>query len=70
MTTDSQNKRILAQMKKGHAVTPLTALRDFGCFRLSARMWDLRKAGHNIKSALMTVSGGKRVAMYWIGSKR
>lgn len=44
----SQEAQILSYLKRGHAITPLEALRLFGCFRLGARIWDLRRAGHKI----------------------
>jgi len=34
----SQNKAILAYLRKGNSITPLTALNRFSCFRLSARI--------------------------------
>lgn len=46
----SQNKRILESLQGGEKITPLDALERFGCFRLGARVYDLRKAGHDIKS--------------------
>lgn len=66
MQVATQNQRLLAMMKRGHAVTPLTALQDLGIFRLASRIWDLRKAGHDIRSQLMPVRGGKYVAMYYL----
>jgi hypothetical protein len=42
MKKKSQNERILAYLKTGKTLTPLNAFRMFGCFRLAARIWDLR----------------------------
>ena len=42
----SQN--ILEWLTNGHTLTPLEALKRFGCLRLSARIHDLRAAGHDI----------------------
>jgi hypothetical protein len=61
----SQNNRILAYLRQGHSLTPLVALRLFGCFRLAARAWDLRQAGYKIKQRLITIRG-KRVSVYWL----
>ena len=60
----SQNNRILAYLRQGHSLTPLVALRLFGCFRLAERVWDLRQHGHEIKQRLITIKG-KRVSVYW-----
>lgn len=63
MSHESQTARILAYMKRGRTLTPLEALEKFGCFRLGARMWDLKQAGHIVKSRLVEIEG-KRVARY------
>lgn len=48
--TASQRQMILAHMKAGKTITPLEALQKFGCMRLSARIWELRKQNHDIKT--------------------
>ena len=40
----SHREQILEHMKRGHCVTPLDALRRFGCMRLAARISELRDA--------------------------
>lgn len=47
---ESQSSKILRYLKKGKSITSLEALRKFGCFRLSGRIYDLRKDGHKIFS--------------------
>lgn len=59
----SQNARILNYMKRGRTITPLEALRLFGCFRLGARIWELKRAGHNIVKT-WAVGNSKRWARY------
>ena len=44
-------------------VSALEALREIGSFRLAARVWDLRDAGHHIETDMVTVNG-KRIARY------
>jgi hypothetical protein len=61
--TTSQNKGILAYLQSGKSITPIEALKEFGCFRLSARIFDLRAMGHNIKTKSVTING-KTVAQY------
>lgn len=65
----SQNLKILDALKKGARITPMDALRRFGCFRLSARIADLRMAGHKILSH-MVERNGKHVAEYYMGATR
>lgn len=59
----SQSAEILAYLQTGRSITPLEALNKFGCFRLGARCWDLRKAGYEIKSEMIE-EHGKRFAKY------
>jgi len=44
----SQKTAILTALKKRQALTPLDAWRMFGCYRLAARIADLRADGMNI----------------------
>ena len=53
----SQNNQILDYLKSGKKLTPLTALKKFGCFRLSARILDLRQEGHAIITENVTRKG-------------
>lgn len=41
--SQTQNIQILNYLKKGKPLTPLEALEKFGCWRLSARIYELRK---------------------------
>ena len=66
--TGSQAKRILAYMQEGHRITPIEALKLFNCFRLGARIADLKEGGHEIKSEFVKTESGKRVKSYWIES--
>ena len=44
----TQCERILRYMEENGSITPLDAMREFGCMRLGARIWDLKKAGKRI----------------------
>ena len=67
---ESQRNVILKALQLGRRLTPLDALRDFSCFRLGARIYELRQAGHPIQSKMIEVEGrlhGKaRVKQYWL----
>ena len=63
-TTVSQSNAILAYMQKGSPITGIEALDLFGCFRLPARIADLKKVGHIITSKMVKLTNGKRVAQY------
>ena len=60
---NSQNTQILKALKKGARITPMDALKRFGCFRLGARIAELRRAGHDIKTRMVS-KGDKRFAEY------
>lgn len=62
----SQSAKILHVLQSGKPVTPLIALRRFGCLRLAARINDLKAEGHKIQSRMME-RNGKRFAAYWMG---
>ena len=48
ISNTSQNANIFARLQEGETISPIEALIDFRCFRLAARINDLRNAGHNI----------------------
>ena len=50
MTT--QRDQILAALKQGDTLTPIDALRRFGCFRLAARINELRDEGVQINTRI------------------
>jgi hypothetical protein len=65
MRTDSQNALIKGWLLNGHSLTTLEALTMFGCFRLAARIDNLRSAGLPIITEIVEVND-KRVAKYSI----
>ena len=66
MTDKTQEQAILAHLEQGLAITPLEALAKYGCFRLGARVWDLRMKGWDIQSCMVKTATGKRIAKYWL----
>ena len=48
ISNTSQNANILSHLQAGKTISPIEALIDFRCFRLAARINELRNAGHNI----------------------
>ena len=59
----AQTERILNYLSKNKGITPIDALNRFGCFRLAARISDLRRAGHRIFTDSIT-KNGKTFANY------
>ena len=54
--------RLLQERPEG--ITAIDALNEAGCFRLAARISDLRAMGYRIESDMVTLPNGKRVARY------
>ena len=65
----SQERKILYYMLRGNRITALDALQYFNCERLAARIADIRKKGHDVKSEFVTLRSGKRIKQYWIEDK-
>jgi hypothetical protein len=65
MKTKTQKRQILAHLENGGSLTTLGAFKKFGCTRLAARVLDLRRDGHPVKSERISVNG-KHVSKYSI----
>ena len=59
----SQTELIKQHLQSGRSITPLQALRMYGCMRLGARIYDLRRQGLNITSHLVR-QGRKQFSEY------
>ena len=62
----TQNKQIINYLQQGKTLTSLEALKLFGCFRLSARIAELKNQGFNITSNNIK-ENGKTFAEYRLG---
>lgn len=60
---ETQCEAILDALQKGEMITPLSALANFRCLRLAARIRDLRRRGVKI-TTLNLHDRGKRYAGY------
>ena len=59
----SQKDDILKWLKR-EPITPAQALAHLGCFRLAARVEEIRKEGYPVLTEMVEVYGGKHVAKY------
>ena len=57
MLKKSQKQNVLEYLEIGNKITPLEALYQFGSFRLSAIIFELRQEGYNIITHNKTVDG-------------
>jgi hypothetical protein len=65
MREDSQNALIKGWLLNGHSITTLQALAMFGCFRLSARIANLKDQGLPVVAEMVLIDD-KRVARYYL----
>lgn len=66
----TQNQIILKHLKQGRSISAFEAIMDYNIFRLGARIWELKKAGHRIESELKTnPATGKHYARYSLVSE-
>ena len=63
-TSRSQTDLILEWMLAGHTITPLEALERFKCFRLGARIADIKARGYLVYSEFVTTPSEKKVKQY------
>jgi hypothetical protein len=59
----TQTEKIRDHLESGRTLTPIAALNLFGCFRLAARILDLREAGLDVHMR-MVMNNDKRYAEY------
>ena len=65
MKPESQNALIKGWLLNGYSITPMEALNMFGCFRLSARIANLRDEGFAVVTDMVNINN-KRVARYYL----
>lgn len=65
----TQTQQIKAALQSGAAITPIDALNQYGCFRLAARIDELRQEGLDIETVTQT-RNGKRYAAYVLRGQR
>ena len=63
----TQKNDILTYLMGGHKISQAEAYSFFGCFRLAARVKDLRNEGHPITTD-MVEKNGKWYAEYYMGA--
>ncbi len=62
----SQRAQILRDLKRGKSITPMNALKEYGCFRLAARIAELRQQGAPIRTTMIEGPNGRIWAEYRI----
>lgn len=71
MSKQTQVQLILDYIDEFGSITPLEAIRDIGCYRLSARIADIKKLGYPVQTELIAVKNRRgtqsKVARYSLG---
>lgn len=62
----NQTQAIKDHLLKHNSITPLEALKKFGCMRLAARIRELRREGFSVQTAIVT-KRGRRYGKYVMG---
>lgn len=62
--TMNQTDMILRYLRENGSITQAEAVIEFGCYRLGARIYDLKRAGHSITSETVTAKNryGKQIS--------
>ena len=60
----TQNKLIATHLLKHKNITSIEALHSYGCFRLAARIKNLRDLGYPITTRVKRDATGRRYASY------
>jgi len=66
---NSHSSLILNSLTNGDKLTSLDIFKKFGCFRASARIYDLRARMYPIETKMIVLPSGKRVAQYSMSTK-
>lgn len=52
----TQVDKIINHIETFGSITPLDALREYGCMRLASRMCDIKKAGYKVNKTMETAN--------------
>lgn len=67
-SNESQCKILLKWLQSGRTITSLGAIKKWLILRLASRVFELKKAGHNIESERIEING-KHFAKYRLKKK-
>jgi len=61
----TQKQQILNYMRQGNSITPLAALKLFGCFRLASAIFKIKCDGVDVRSYQYRKKD-KQYSVYWL----
>lgn len=62
---ESQNADVLRHLQEIGTITSWEAVRQYNITRLSARIWDLRHAGHDITTVIVYGKNSRGRPTHW-----
>ena len=67
MSKETQVDKIINHIETFGSITPLDALREYGCFRLASRICDIKKASYKVTKTMETANNrfGEPVRFAW-----
>ena len=65
MKLSSQSAQILRHLQRGRTLTAIGALVRFQCFRLAARIYELKRSGYAVGCRMKQINS-KRIAEYYL----
>lgn len=65
---ETQFRNILAALKRGEKITALDALKRWGCFKLATRIFEMKRAGYDIRTRMIK-EGEKHFAEYYLNKE-
>jgi hypothetical protein len=63
-TKQTQTEQILTHLRNHGSITQLDAYELYGCMRLGARIWDIKRMLIPVESRTRLTGSGKRIAEY------
>lgn len=66
----TQDAQVIRHLMSGKSLTPIEALDLYGSFRLSSIIYRLRDRGYDIRTEMVTIRKGTRVARYTLIQKK
>jgi hypothetical protein len=63
---ETQTYQIREHLMRGGTITQIDAIAKFGCFRLAARIHDLRRTGLDVHRIMIRVDQDRMFAKYYL----
>ncbi len=67
-SSNSIKKELKYYLEKGGRLTPMKALKMFGCMNFGARLSEIRQEGFPLVSVWITLDNGKRIKEHFMGN--